>query len=189
MKLPIAIATILTNALVLNCHGMTAYSFLDAAGKVTHNNASCVTVSETGLTWELKTDDGGIHDKDNRYRWGGVGAEQTGKGFYDDWNNLLIASNKEKWCGFNDWRVPTIDELTTLLINTDNNLHDKTPVIDSAIFPLTLDAPYWSVSTYAHYPEHAHTVDFKTGASHYYNGFRGNPLPVRLVRGAIKTLR
>ncbi|HEX7763261.1 MAG TPA: DUF1566 domain-containing protein [Cellvibrio sp.] len=177
MKLPIAIATILASTLVLNCHGMTAYRFLDVAGKVTRNHASCVTVAATGLTWELKTDDGGIHDKDNRYRWGGIGAEQTGKGFYDDWNSLLATTNNEKLCGFDDWRVPTIDELKTLVISTG-----ITPMIDTAVFPLTLAEPYWSVSTYQQYPEHAQTVDFGTGLSHYYNGFRGNSLPVRLVR-------
>jgi len=155
------------------------HNLLDATGKTATSNARCATIQESGLTWELKTDDGGVHDKDNVYRWGGSGAEKTGTMFFDDWNSLLNAANIKKLCGFDDWRVPTIDELKTLVTNSNAK---KTTVIDSAIFPLTLTAPYWSASTYQNYPEHAQTVDFSTGASNYYNGFRGDRLPLRLVR-------
>lgn len=153
------------------------YKLLDKKGKITSTAARCATIQESGLTWELKTDDEGVHDKDNAYRWGGIGAEKSGTIFFDDWNTLLNAANKEKLCGFNDWRVPTIDELKTLVTNTAIK-----PVVNPEIFPLTLAVPYWSVSTYQNYPEHAQTVDFATGASNYYNGFRGDRLPLRLVR-------
>lgn len=173
MKSLLTITTLIAiNVLALHCNAAEP-----AAKKSTSTNTGCVTIPASGLTWELKTDDGGIHDKDNIYRWGGAGAEQTGTIFFDDWNSLLAATNNEKLCGFDDWRVPTIDELKTLVISTG-----ITPMIDTAVFPLTLTEPYWSASTYQQYPEHAQTVDFGTGLSHYYNGFRGNSLPVRLVR-------
>lgn len=176
------------NTLALNCSSAESvvekpstskapYKLLDEKGKSTSTNARCAVTRESGLTWELKTDDDGIHDKDNVYRWGGFGAEKNGTIFFDDWNSLLNAANKEKLCGFDDWRVPTIDELKTLVTNTAIK-----PVINPEIFPLTLAVPYWSISTYQHYPEHAQTVDFATGASNYYNGFRGDHLPLRLVR-------
>jgi Protein of unknown function (DUF1566) len=169
----------IAGATTLNCAlaEPLPHKLLDATGKNANANARCATIQESGLTWELKTDDGGVHDKDNVYRWGGSGAEKTGTIFFDDWNSLLNAANTEKLCGFDDWRVPTIDELKTLVTNAD-----KKPVIDSAIFPLALAMPYWSISTYQNYPEHAQTVDFATGASNYYNGFRGDRLPLRLVR-------
>ena len=153
------------------------YTLLDADGKATSSHARCATVSGSGLTWELKTDDGSVHDKDNTYRWGGAGAEKTGTIFFDDWNSLLSATKSEKLCGFDDWRVPTIDELKTLATNTGTK-----PMLDTNVFPLTLAMPYWSVTTYQHYPEHAQTVDFATGTSNYYTGFRGDRLPLRLVR-------
>lgn len=156
----------------------TSFKLLDNEGKPTASNARCAISG--GLTWELKTDDDSVHDKDNVYRWGGTGAEKTGTIFFDDWNNLLEKTNSEKLCGFEDWRVPTIDELKTLVMDTGTK-----PVIDAGIFKFTLAIPYWSVSTYHHYPEHAQTVDFSTGASNYYNGFRGDRLPVHLVRGSI----
>jgi len=178
---------ITTNILIFNCNAAlateklpisaTPYTVLDAKGKASATNARCVAITDSGLTWELKTDDGSVHDKDNVYRWGGIGAEKTGTIFFDDWNSLLNAANKEKICGFDDWRVPTIEELKTLVTNTAMK-----PTINPEIFQLTLAVPYWSVSTYQNYPEHAQTVDFATGASNYYNGFRGDRLPLRLVR-------
>jgi hypothetical protein len=187
---------IVPTALVLHCTAAT-YTLVDAKGQPTTTNARCATAADSGLTWELKTDDNGVHDKDNTYRWGGIGArqtgaeqlgtEKTGKIFFDDWNELLNASNSEKLCGFDDWRVPTIDELKTLVSSNGQQsqgqpLQKQQLQIDTAIFPHTLATPYWSVSTYQYYPEHAQTVDFATGASNYYNGFRGDRLPVRLVR-------
>lgn len=157
------------------------YTRLNSKGKATRHKTKqvhCIKDNETGLVWELKTDDGGVHDKDNSYRWGGRGAEALGTSFFDDWNILLDATNEEKLCGFSDWRVPSINELKSLIISTE-----KTPVINSDYFVLTLASPYWSASAYANYPEHGQTVHFETGASYYYNGFRGNLLPLRLVRG------
>jgi hypothetical protein len=179
-SLPATMAFFITGVTTLNCTlaELPSYNLMDAMGKTVTANARCVTIHKSGLTWELKTDDGGIHDRDNVYRWGGIGAEKTGTIFSDDWNSLTNAANTEKLCGFDDWRVPTIDELNTLVSNTTTK-----PAIDTAIFPLTLAAPYWSVSTYQNYPEHAQTVDFGSGTSNYYNGFRGDRLPVRLVRG------
>lgn len=190
----IKILFIAPTALVLHCTA-APYVLVDAKGQSTTSHARCVTATDSGLTWELKTDDGGVHDKDNTYRWGGTGAEtaeaekagaeqtaaeKTGKIFFDDWNELLNATNGEKLCGFDDWRVPTIDELKTLV--DEHQPREQQPRIDISIFTHTLATPYWSVSTYQHYPEHAQTVDFATGASNYYNGFRGDRLPVRLVR-------
>jgi hypothetical protein len=77
---------IITNALTLNCNALEPvtetspaaeayYNLLDIKGNPTSTNARCATITNSGLTWELKTDDGSIHDKDNVYRWGGIGAE------------------------------------------------------------------------------------------------------------------
>ena len=175
MNSPLAITSLI--AIITTTLNCTAAEPSRAVKELTPANAGCVTIPSSGLTWELKTDDGGIHDKDNVYRWGGTGAQRTGSIFFDDWNSLLIATNKEKLCGFDDWRVPTIEELKTLVVNVGKN-----PVIDTAVFPLTLAAPYWSASSYQRYPEHAQTIDFGSGRSNYYHGARVNPLPVRLVR-------
>ena len=74
---------------------------------------SCVRDKVTGYIWEVKTaSDTGLHAINNFYRWGGIGAEQVGTEFYDDWNVLVNGS--QGLCGFNDWRVPSKDELVAL---------------------------------------------------------------------------
>ena len=171
------------------------YVNLDAKGKTIRTKktvARCVKDTNTGLVWELKTDDDGVHDKDKSFRWGGIGADKIGSIFFDDWNNFLTTTNKEKLCGFNDWRVPTIDELKSLVVSGAANQigsesSEQKPAINTEYFALTLPSPYWSVSAYENYPDHAQTVHFGNGASYYYNGYRGNQLPLRLVRGSVKT--
>ncbi len=160
------------------------YVHLNAKGKkIGHDRiqARCVMDKDTGLVWELKTTDGSVHDRENNYRWGGTGAEKTGSGFFDDWNSLIKQSNTEKLCGFDDWRVPTIIELKTLVITRQQGL-----AINTEYFFDTKDSPYWSSSAYENYPEHAQTVHFGSGNSDYYNGYRGNRLPLRLVQGKLK---
>lgn len=162
----------------------SSYVHLNAKGKkIGHHpaQARCVMDKNTGLTWELKTTDNSIHSRAKDYRWGGIGAEKNGSVFFADWNLLITQSNKEKLCGFNDWRVPTIAELKSLIITTQQGLR-----IDTEYFFDTKDSPYWSSSAYGNYPEHAQTVHFGTGNSDYYNGYRGNRLPLRLVRGQLK---
>ena len=75
----------------------------------------------TGLIWEVKTDDGSIHDKDNQYTW------------YDteDFINSLNSSN---YGGFSDWRLPTVAELASLV-----NYEKWNPSINRSYFPKTQD--------------------------------------------------
>ncbi|RZA01813.1 MAG: DUF1566 domain-containing protein, partial [Moraxellaceae bacterium] len=163
------------------------YINLDAKGKTLRAQkkvASCVQDNETGLVWELKTTDNGVHDIDNSFRWGGEGSDKIGSIFFDDWNTFLTTTNKEKLCGFSDWRVPTIDELKSLVVEiSGSDSSEQKPTINSDYFSMTLPSAYWSASAYTNYPDHAQTVHFGSGASYYYNGYRGNQLPLRLVRG------
>ena len=153
-----------------------SYILLNAEGEPTSTAARCLQDHQTSLVWELKTDDDSLHDKDKIFRWGGVGADKVGSIAFDDWNALVKAANNDMLCGFTDWRVPTIDELKQLY--TLQQSSDIKPY-----FSNTLASPYWSVSAYEKYPEHAQTVHFGNGVSYDYTGYRGNPLPVHLVRG------
>ncbi len=173
----------------IETRGDSRYIRLDKVGKPAgETQARCVRDGATSLVWELKTDDGGIHDKDNTYRWGGLGAEKASTAIeggsnkdirFDDWNTLVAGANQEALCGFQDWRVPTIDELKSL-VNSSNK-----PTIDGKYFPLTLPAPYWSASSFPKRPEHGQNVHFGNGTSYYFNGYRGNALSLRLVRGKV----
>lgn len=152
------------------------YVSLDAEGNLSSITPRCLQDNKTNLVWELKTDDDSLHGKDKTFRWGGVGADKVGSIAFDDWNALVKAANKNALCGFTDWRVPTIDELKQLY-----TLQQSSEI--KPYFSNTQASAYWSVSAYEKYPEHAQTVYFGNGVSYYYNGYRGNPLPVHLVRG------
>ena len=143
---------------------------------------ACVRDNVTGLVWEVKTDDGGIHNKDKKYRWGGKTALVNQKArddgwgeFFDDWDSLVDGSNNEELCGFNNWRVPTLKELTTIV---HKGVHS--PAIDSNYFPNTKSSGSWSSSPYASSSSYAWVVYFNYGGDD--GGTRGYDYAVRLVR-------
>jgi hypothetical protein len=104
---------------------------------------ACVRDNHTGLVWEVKTDDGGIHDRDTPYRWGGSTAQLIGEygPQFDDWDTLVDGSNAETLCGFNDWRVPSRTELMSIIDYGGNS-----PVLDGDYFPNLSSNPlsFWT---------------------------------------------
>ena len=188
------------------------YTKLDARGNELPKSAkswACVLNNRSGLVWEVKTDDGGARDKDNKYRWGGRGASDValanydgndesrrkksrwdGKGKrYDDWNKLVDAANFEQLCGFADWRVPDLFELASLVRcrgGSYQNLDDgcsgsyQKPTIDTDYFPNAKSSWYWSASPVAGYSSYAWRLVFYYGGDDY--GYRDYNLHVRLVR-------
>jgi len=97
-----------------------SYTKLDAGGNdLPDTVASWAMVRDnvTGLIWEVKTDDGSVHDRDNTYNW-------------DDAQNVFIAElNSTSFGGYSDWRLPTIKELASI-----TNLGLSIPSIDTKYF-------------------------------------------------------
>jgi len=118
----------------------------------------------TGLIWEIKTDDGSIHDKDNKYTW------------YDS-EDFINDLNTANFGGFSDWRMPNIKELS-LLVNSD--IVYPGPTIDTTWFPLTMSSNYWSSTTYAGSTYGAWRVNFGYGYIYRYD--KSNSYCVRAVR-------
>jgi hypothetical protein len=161
-------------------HAGFSFTKLDAAGNALPASAtewSCVRDNVTGLTWEVKTDDRGIHDKDNTYRWGGKTAlgDGTWGAHYDDWDSLVDGSNNEGLCGLTDWRMPTVKELEGL---ASRDRYD--PAIDTDYFPNTNATVFWSSSPNAYDSSDAWGVFFYYGDS--YASDRNGNRRVRLVR-------
>jgi hypothetical protein len=151
------------------------FTKISASGTVLLSSASewaCVRDNITGHVWEVKSDSG-LHSIHNQYRWGGVGAEQFGTEFYDDWNVLVNGS--QGLCGYGDWRVPNRAELIAA-----SNDGQRAVVLMTQYFDY--DSSYfWSSSAAQAYSGFAWNVGFGIANS---NGHpRGTGKPVRLVRG------
>ncbi len=90
------------------------------------NGEAMVQDNVTGLIWEVKTDEGGTHDKDNRYAWYIV-------------NDFIDTLNAELYGGYDDWRLPTVEELMSIV-----NYGTFGPAVDTYYFQNTMLSYYWA---------------------------------------------
>jgi len=131
------------------------------------NGGGTVTDNQTGLQWEKKTDDGGVHDRDNTYTWtdpsDGDYTDPDGTAF-----TVFLANLNTDPCfaGHCDWRLPRVNragdpaELETILLAPYPC--GTSPCIDP-IFGPTAAGGYWSATTYAGFPDVAWGVVFFDG--------------------------
>lgn len=175
------------------------FTKLDANGNDLPESAtawSCVRDNHTGLIWEVKTNDGGLHDKNDRYNWYNPDSKANGgyPGYQDDDGDICYGYdasneasycnthayvervNKQSLCGANDWRMPTRLELMGIV---DNNSYS--PAIDTQYFPQTRSSWFWSSSPNANDSRNAWSVSFGNG-NVSANGKYSDGSHVRLVR-------
>ena len=94
------------------------------------------------------------------------------------WEDAPTACKNFQLAGFNDWRLPTIDELETLMLQ--NKAGYNCP--QNILFQPRKDiwGYYWSGSPYADDNDYAWAVYFDSGVSD--NGYKDFDAPVRAVR-------
>ena len=148
---------------------------------------ACTRDNTSGLTWEVKTTDGGLRDWNKAYtnyddptqaqKWNGGSPINPTQAEIDGASNtigLINAVNASALCGYHDWKRPSVDELYAL-VDTAN-----APTINLTFFPNTQKSYFWSGSPSADYARGSWAVDFYHG-SVFYN-LRDNANKVRLVR-------
>ena len=118
------------------------------------NGDGTVTNTDTGLMWQQDT-------APSTYNW-------QGALYYCE--TLTLASH-------NDWRLPKVNELQSLVDYTRYN-----PSINTTFFPNTMSSYYWSSTTYAGHPDSAWLVRFGHGGVYGY-GKSLYGYYVRAVRG------
>jgi hypothetical protein len=177
-------------------HAGFSYTKLDANGNDLAADAvswSCVRDNVTNLIWEMKNSEvWDLQDKSWTYTWynssgindGGLaGTEhEDGECVNDDYLNCNAEDyvnqvNVQTFCGHNDWRLPSRNELISLL-RFDQADH----FINSDYFPNTKLAQYnryWS-ATPSSDSINAWMVDYEAGSTvespKYFSGY------IRLVR-------
>jgi hypothetical protein len=134
-----------------------------------HPKTSCVRDEVTGLVWEGK-EASGTRAGANLYTY--YGDNRTG-----DVSAYVDAVNALNLCGFNDWRVPQVEELQSII---DHGVTSG-PRIRLADFPNTAERGFWSRDDYLGDALSRWTVGF----SGFGDGIAsmGALVPVRLVRG------
>ena len=136
--------------------GKLGFSFAAVEG-------GCVQDNVTGLMWEVKTTDGGLRDRNKMYyNFGYAYAE---------------AVNATNLCGHNDWRLPTVDELQSIV---DYGVAYPGPTVDATWFPNTQESWYWSSTLFFGSSNVAWGVYFGNGQVGSHN--RLSYMFVRLVR-------
>ncbi len=177
----------------------TGYSKIANNGSVLSDDAklganptdwACTQDNKTGLMWEVKTTDGGLHDINNRYSWYEPDASKNGgwegsknnffgsgssvcKGSDCDTYAFTNAVNTQSLCSKNDWRMPSIDELRGVVKS------GYAPTIDAMYFPNTKSDWFFSFSP-ADDAGHVWSVDFSDGHANGYG--KGSDVSIRLVR-------
>lgn len=189
-------------------YALKSYAYVTDPNKPVANEDKCIVDEQTGLIWEQKTDNGGLRDKDWVYTWrntngatngggtsptqtaaeGSVGTTGTCAGLDNqacNTSNYIRQLNAVAYCGFIDWRLPTLNELEHLVDYGASRAANSTPQTADAVVPTVFKARnlkthYWSQSVNALQIEQAWGVNFETGRSQ--SKAKTNAYPIRAVR-------
>lgn len=126
-----------------------------------------VVDKQTNLVWEKKTTKVGsgetfddLHDVDNLYDWCEATGNDEGPRCLENETSWIGKVNAEAFAGFTDWRVPTREELLSIVDTTVATCGREMPCIDP-IFGPTQASEYWSSTEVS--PNVAWIVVFSSG--------------------------
>jgi len=117
---------------------------------------ACVRDNQSGITWEVKSPEPGLHGINNTYSWydpdqdsnGGYAGKANGgvcTGSDCDTDSYAKAVNAKKLCGLADWHLPSRFELNTIV---DTSIFFPGPTLAKAFFPEALPGKYWTDTTF-----------------------------------------
>jgi hypothetical protein len=176
-------ANVATNS---NSDGKLGFSF-------TKINGGCVQDNVTGLTWEVKTTDGGLRDYSKTYSNYSAAYDPSHLyGTTTDASGFVKAVNTSNLCGYSDWRLPTADELQSIV---DYSVALPGPAIDATVFPATINGEFWSGSADTINHNFAWSVSFQYGdggplsrdLKYYVRLVHASPSPATPTRYTLST--
>jgi hypothetical protein len=145
------------------------------------NGDGTLTDLNTGLQWE-KLDDanvgGSLHDRDTLYTWAN---SQT----------RIAALNGANFAGHNDWRLPNVRELTSIVNYGASNPAILTSAFHTNCFggctntscSCTAFLNHWTSTSLTNLPGSTFTVNFTDGTVNVFTKGGANQFAVRAVRG------
>lgn len=139
----------------------TASPMPTATARFVDNGDGTITDLKTNLTWEQKREGGGcLHCADDVYAWE-PGLALSGTPSVFDWlaqvNGEPQLSMSFGLGGHSDWRLPSRDELWTLVDC------GRGPICIDSMFRAASDAPYWTFTTRGDEPSRAWEIGFYLG--------------------------
>jgi len=157
---------------------------------VTVDSEICVLDTSTNLLWQTKSTETGLHSAANTYSWyapDAASGELDYRGLEDggtcdgsvcDTWHYVLAVNEVGFCGYNDWRMPSKDELFSV---SDIRRAKTPPTMNTTFFPNAQSAEYWSGHDYSFQYNAAWAWNFELG--HDRVDWKKEAKFVRLVRG------
>ncbi|MDG9670502.1 DUF1566 domain-containing protein [Hahella sp. CR1] len=110
---------------------------------------ACVADARNNVIWEVKSWQENVHHYKSSFSWRLNDRGEAGRGSCIlgdhiqpcDTDDLIAALNRVRYCGVASWRLPTIEELRSLM---DRETYPGQPMINAYLFPRTAVGPYWS---------------------------------------------
>src|SRR5437660_7826629 len=139
-----------------------------AGGALSYQNNGDGTITDlnTGLMWEQKIGDGGLHDVSMTFPWSSMVMETIW-----DWLDAVNAEGGTGLAGYNDWRVPNVKELQSIVdygassaprVDVAFNFNNNSAFCTVTECSLTASSFYWSSTTHPN-PAFAWDVWFTFG--------------------------
>jgi hypothetical protein len=139
------------------------------------NSWACTYDNTTGLLWEVKTAiSTDLRYAGNTYTWYSTDTNTNGgySGTSDgglctgaiecDTQSFVAAVNAAALCTHSDWRMPTVQELKTI-VDYSRPYDGSFPAVDGTYFPNIQQSPYWTGVNYAGGSAYAWYVVFNGG--------------------------
>ena len=152
---------------------------------------TCVLDNQSGMVWEVKKTEPGLHNINNTYTWydsnpesnGGNAGKTNGgtcAGSNCDTESYAKAVNAEKLCGYTDWYLPSRFELRTIL---NPAVFYPGPTLPKDLFPESLPGTYWTDTTFKTNHAAAWAWRFDHGSDNVEN--KTEALSVRLTHATV----